>query len=321
MSSNFSQFDRSRLAVQPLEQRKHLLDLSSILPLNPVVTSEENLQVVASRIRSAKKCGKAVVLMMGAHVLRSGVQRYLIDLVEKGYVNCIAMNGAGIIHDFEFALIGATTESVAKYIRDGRFGLWKETGIINEIVNSAAKDNLGIGEAVGKYIVENNFPNLEISLLAASYRCGCPVTVHVGIGYDILHEHPNCDGAAFGQTSYIDFLRFAKILESLEGGVVMNFGSAVMAPEVYLKALTMVRNVAHQENRSITDFTVLVCDLARLPDDYRKEADRETLDYYFRPWKTMLIRTVAEGGESFYVRGNHISTIPQLWSAISLQHV
>lgn len=254
--------------------------------------------------------------MLGAHVLRAGVQRYLIDLMERGFITCMAFNGAGVIHDFEFALIGATTESVARYVKDGRFGLWQETGRINEIVSQAAREGLGLGEAVGRAIEEERFPHRDISLFAAGYRLGIPMTVHVGIGYDIVHEHPNCDGAAYGLASYTDFLRFVATLESLERGVVMNFGSAVMAPEVYLKALAMVRNVARQEDRRIAQFATLVCDLKPLGADHRNEASREDPGYYFRPWKTMLVRTVADGGESYYVQGHHRDTVPQLWTAI-----
>ena len=256
------------------------------------------------------------MLMMGAHMLRSGVQRYLIDLMEHGYLSCLAMNGAGMIHDFEFALIGATTESVARYITEGQFGLWQETGQINEIIHEAYKNDLGMGEAVGKAIAEGDFPYKDFSVFAAGYRLQIPITVHVGIGYDIIHEHPNCDGAATGATSYRDFLRFAYLVEKLEGGIVMNFGSAVMAPEIYLKALSMARNVAHQAGRVIKHFTTLVCDLHALPDDFSQEPSKENPAYYFRPWKTMLARTVADGGESFYVQGKHADTIPALWSAL-----
>jgi hypothetical protein len=317
MSLNFPEFDRSRLIVDTLDHRDHLLDLSCIKALNDVKEIDSKLLNVASRIKKAKLNDSSIVLMMGAHVLRSGMQHYIIDLMKKGLISCIALNGAGVIHDFEFALVGATTESVADYIRKGQFGLWKETGLINEIVSSAANENLGLGEAVGRYIEKEKLPNREVSLLGSAYRYGCPVTVHVGIGNDILHEHPNCNGAAYGQTSYTDFLRFTHVLESLEGGVIMNFGSSVMAPEVYLKALAMVRNVAHQEDRKITDFTTLVCDLIDLPENYRQEASKNSAGYYFRPWKTMLIRTVADGGESFYVKGRHEETIPQLWTAIN----
>lgn len=313
----FPVFDTTRLKLLSLAERKHDLDLAVISPLEARHHVHENLARVAERIVCARKAGSAVILMMGAHVFRSGVQRYLVDLMEGGHISCIAMNGACVIHDFEFALVGKTTESVAKYIKKGQFGLWQETGRINDIVQQAAQEGLGLGEAVGRAINQGHFPNKEISIFAAGYRLGIPLTVHVGIGYDITHEHPNFDGAAYGATSYRDFLIFTKALESLEGGVVMNFGSAVMAPEVFLKALAMVRNVALQEGRQICQFTTLVCDLQSLPDNYRQEASRDDPSYYFRPWKTMLVRTVAEGGESYYVRGSHAETIPQLWTAIS----
>jgi hypothetical protein len=317
MSDLFSTFNRSRLETASLSVRRHNLTLSDVLTLERSPFTGGSLQTVALKSIAAKNRGAAIVLMMGAHVLRSGVQRYLIDLMEKGYISCIAVNGAGAIHDFEFALIGATTESVAHYIKDGHFGLWQETGRINDIVSDAAKSGMGLGEAVGRVIEEERFPHREISVFAAGYRLGIPVTVHVGIGYDIVHEFPNCDGAAYGATSYTDFLRFAKILESLEGGVVMNFGSAVMAPEIFLKALSMVRNVARQEGRQICHFTTLVCDLLDLPDNYHKEPSKDNPYYYFRPWKTMLVRTVADGGESFYVKGRHAETVPALWTAIN----
>jgi hypothetical protein len=249
---------------------------------------------------------------MGAHVLRAGVSRYLIDLMERGLIDHIAMNGAGPIHDWEFALIGATTESVARYIRSGEFGLWHEIGRMNDIIREGAKKGLGLGEALGRAIIEERFPHADISVLAAGVRLGVPVTVHVGIGYDILHEHPNCDGAAFGETSYRDFLVFAQNVTRLEGGVMLNFGTAVMGPEVYLKALSMARNVAHQEGRVIRRFTTAVFDLVPLKGDTHQQAPKSDPLYYYRPWKTILVRTVADGGESFYIQGDHRVTLPHL---------
>ena len=310
------QFDPALLKLRPLADREHLLDRASILPLQPLVPVRPELAAVANRLAAAKSRRAAAVLMMGAHVLRAGVQRYLIDLMEHGYLSAVAMSGAGVIHDYEFALIGATTESVGRYLQEGQFGLWRETGRINDIVAMGAKMRLGLGEAVGRVIAEEGFPHRDISVLAAGYRLKVPVTVHVGIGYDIVHEHPNCDGAAYGDTSYTDFLRFTRVLEGLEGGVVMNFGSAVMAPEVFLKGLAMARNLAHQQGREIARFTTLVCDLRELPASYHQEAPRDDPAYYFRPWKTMLVRSVGGGGESFYVQGHHAATIPQLWTAV-----
>lgn len=313
----FSILDTSRLNILPIEEREHDLDLSIILPLKSSDSVHENLAKVAKCIIRAKKFGASVILMIGAHVLRSGVQRYLIDLMEGGYISCVAMNGGCMIHDFEFALIGQTTESVTKYIQEGYFGFWGETGRINDIVYDAAKYNVGLGEAIGKVIEQGDFPYKDISIFASGYRLGILQTVHVGIGYDIIHQHPNFDGAAYGATSYVDFLRFAKTLETLENGVIMNFGSAVMGPEVFLKALSMSRNIARQQGKSIRNFTTLVCDIYPLPEDYSTEASKESAAYYFRPWKTMLVRTVVDGGESYYVRGCHSETIPALWTAIN----
>ena len=162
-----------------------------------------------------------------------------------------------------------------------------------------------------------DYQNKDISILGAGYRLGIPVTVHVSIGQDIVHQFSNCSGEAYGAASYRDFLIYVKSLESLEHGVIMNFGSAVMAPEVYLKGLAMVRNAASQKGESRSRFTTLVCDLVDLPEDYWIEAPPEDPKYFFRPWKTMLVRTVADGGESFYIKAPHADSIPMLWSAIS----
>lgn len=310
-------FDVTKIRLKSLKERIHDLDMNIIKPLENVEYHHRSLRDVALRVVTAKRGKKSIIMMMGGHVIRSGVQRYIIDLMEKGYITCLAMNGSCIIHDFELSLIGATTESVARYISEGQFGLWEETGRINDIVNQAYKEGgIGMGEAIGKAIYEGEFPYKDISLLAACYRLNIPATVHVGIGYDIIHAHPNFDGGAAGTTSYIDFLKLVEIVSGLEDGVVMNFGSAVMAPEVFLKALSMARNIAHQEKRVIQHFTTLVCDLYDLPNDFRKEPPKDNIGYYFRPWKTMLIRTVADGGEGFYIKGKHSDTIPALWTAI-----
>jgi hypothetical protein len=310
-------FDRSRLRVQPLARRQHDLDLSTVLPLDapaPAFTHAA-LPTLARRLVEARDRGAARILLMGAHVLRAGVARYLIDLMERGLLTHIAMNGAGPIHDWEMALIGATTESVARYIQTGEFGLWEETGRMNDVIRGAARRGLGLGEALGHAVLEGAFPHKEVSVLAAAARLGVPLTVHVGVGYDILHEHPNCDGAALGQTSYHDFLVFAESVRGLEGGVLLNFGSAVMGPEVYLKALAMARNVAHQEGKEVRRFTTAVFDLVPLEGDTRRQAPKTDPRYYYRPWKTILVRTVADGGESFYVQGDHRVTVPALYHA------
>lgn len=309
----FPQFDRSRLQVQPLAGRQHDLALDILLPLDsPADFDHPSLTILGERLRAAKAAGAARILMMGAHVLRAGTQRHLIDLMERGLVSLVAMNGAGPIHDWEFARIGASTESVARYVRTGEFGLWRETGEMNDALAAGVRDGMGFGESLGRAIANSDFPHKDISVLAAAYRLGIPVTVHIGIGYDIIHEHPNADGAVLGAASYADFLIFTEHVRSLEGGVVLSFGTAVMGPEVYLKALAMARNVAHQDGQSIAKFTTAVFDLLPLDDDYRKQAPKTDPRYYYRPWKTILVRTVADGGESYYIAGDHRQTLPAL---------
>ena len=165
-------------------------------------------------------------------------------------------------------------------------------------------------------IEEERFPHRDISILAAGYRLRVPVTVHIGLGYDIIHEHPNCDGAALGEASYRDFLIITQTITQLQGGVLLNFGSAVMGPEVYLKALSMARNVAHQEGRRINEFTTAVFDLQDLGPDLHHEAPKTDARYYYRPFKTILVRTVQDGGESFYIRGPHQGTLPALYRLV-----
>ena len=312
----FPQFDRTKLRLQPLAQRQHDLTLDILQPLDaPNAFSHPSIPVIGTRMAEAKINGASRILMMGAHVLRAGTQLHLIDLMERGLVSLIAMNGAGPIHDWEFALIGASTESVARYVSSGEFGLWTETGRMNDAITAGVKDGLGLGESIGRAIAEGFFPYKHASVLAAAYRLRIPVTVHIGIGYDIIHEHPNADGGVLGRASYTDFLIFAEQIKKLEGGIVLNFGTAVMGPEVYLKALAMARNVAHQHGAKIAKFTTAAFDLVPLDDDYRRQAPKTDPRYYFRPWKTILVRTVADGGESFYVQGDHKDTVPALWKA------
>lgn len=312
-------FDRSKLTLKALSERKSELDISLIKPLDAgYKASDDRWPLVAERIIDAKRTSSSVILMLGGHVVRSGVQNYLIDLMKRGYVSVIAVNGAVMIHDLELALTGKTTESVARYIKDGQFGLWKETGTLNDIINDAFRSEplTGMGEAVGRAISQGKYPNKGISIFAAAFNFGIPLTVHVGIGYDIIHEHPNCDGASTGALSYNDFLRFASVVQKLDGGVVMDFGSAVMAPEVFLKALSMARNVKHKEGGSIKRFTTVVCDIQDVPADLSREPEKENPSYYFRPIKTLLVRTL-DGGGSFYFKGKHSETVPSLWAAIN----
>jgi hypothetical protein len=317
MASQYEIFDRSRLKILPLAERVHDLELNHWLQLTDSVPefSHPDLPHVAQCISAAAANGRSRILMMGAHVLRAGVNAHIIDLMERRLLSHIAMNGAGVIHDYELARIGATTESVARYIQTGQFGLWRETGELNEWIREAAAEGLGFGENIGRRIAASDYANKRLSVFAAAYRLGVPITVHAGIGYDIIHEHPNCDGGAVGAASYRDFLIFTRAVQNLEGGVLLSFGSAIMAPEVYLKALAMARNVAHQDGHTIRDFTTAVFDMVPIEGDIHKELKKSDPGYYFRPHKTILVRTVADGGTSFYIRGDHRATLPALRSA------
>lgn len=315
----FPRFDLSKLKLKPLHERKHDMPVSEVRELvcpNPLANPD--LAKLKERIIAANDKGASVILLMGGHVIKTGMSRFIIDLMEKGFISHIGFNGACVIHDFELALIGGTSESVPRYISEGQFGLWEDTGRINTIVKDGVAQDMGFGEAVGKAIHEGNYPHKDISILAAGYRLGIPVTVHVSIGQDIIHEHPNFDGASVGQGSHTDFLILAESVRNLEDGVLLNIGTAVMGPEVYLKALSMARNVAHQEGKVIRNFTTAVFDMQPIQSrDYHTEPTKDKPEYYHRFWKTILIRTVRDGGTSYYIEGVHQETISSLWAELN----
>jgi hypothetical protein len=312
-------FDRTQLELMDLAERGHDLKAADCLPLaapeEPYAHAEFGQLV--ERIAAARAAGRPVIVMMGAHPIKLGLSRFLMDLIERGVITHLATNGAGVIHDFELACFGGTGEDVARWIRAGQFGLWRQTSRLNDLAAAAATAGEGLGEAIGRVIEQEEAPHCELSLAAAAWRRGVPLTVHVGIGSDIVHAHPNCDGSAWGQASYTDFLIFARSIQDLEGGVFLNIGSAVTGPEVYLKALAMARNVARRQGRQIRHFTTATFDLVELPATWRAgPPSKEHPQYYYRPWKTILARTVADGGQSYYFCGDHRQTIPTLWHEV-----
>jgi hypothetical protein len=312
-------FDRTPIELRDLADRGHDIRVTGCLPLHPPAApfAHPEFGQLVERIAAARREGRPVILMMGAHPIKLGLSRFLVDLVQRRIVTHLATNGAGMIHDFELASFGGTSEDVARWIRAGQFGLWRQTGRLNEIVSAAAAAGEGIGEAIGRTLEAEQAPHRELSLAAAGWRAGVPVTSHVSIGSDIIHAHANCDGAAWGAASYTDFLLFARSVQDLEGGVFLNVGTAVTGPEVYLKALSMARNVARQRGEEIRQFTTSLFDLVALPEGWRAgPPTKEHAQYYYRPWKTILARTVADGGESFYFCGDHRQTIPTLWAAL-----
>jgi hypothetical protein len=313
--SRYSLFDRSAICLRALAERQNQTTLVNCPAPGQVVAAFQHpdLPTLGTALAAAKTAGRSAILMMGAHVIKQGMSRYLIDLMERGLITHLATNGAGVIHDFELSRVGGTSEDVAHYIKQGDFGMWRETGDLNEIVKDAAARGEGVAEAVGRIICEERFPNRDVSLCGSAYRLGIPMTSHVGIGADIIHAHPNCDGSAWGAASYTDFLMFTQAVTNLEGGVYLNVGSAVTGPEVYLKALSMARNVASRRGESIAHFTTTVFDLIALDGNHQQGTPPKSHpQYYYRPWKTILVRTVADGGTSFYIQGDHRETLPAL---------
>lgn len=316
--SRYPLFDLDAIRLQDIQHRGHQLLAQECLPLKPSDPPyrHPDFDELVTRVVQARRTGRPVILMMGAHPIKLGLSRFLVDLIERRMVTLLATNGAGLIHDYELAALGGTSEDVPRWIRRGQFGLWRQTGAFNDLVREAARRGEGLGEAVGRAIEQQQLPYRELSVAAAGWRAGVPVTSHVGIGSDIVHAHANCDGAAFGAASHTDFLIFARHVLDLEGGLFLNVGTAVTGPEVFLKALSMARNVAHQQQREIRRFTTAVFDLVALPDDFAAGLPgKQHAGYYHRPWKTLLVRTVADGGQGFSFCGDHRQTIPTLWQA------
>jgi deoxyhypusine synthase len=234
--------------------------------------------------------------MMGGHVVKSGLSLLIIDLMKRGVITHVAGNGSVSIHDFEMALIGETSEYVPRSIEDGSFGMAEETGrFMNEAINRYAEE--GMGYAIGRWIVEHNLPYQEYSILANAYRLGIPVTIHVAIGTDIIHQHPACDGARTGLATYTDFKMLCHSVAHMKEGCYLNFGSAVIGPEVFLKALSIARNLGYQ----VHPITTANFDLRRGLNDY-----------FYRPSKNIVVRPTSLGGRGFNLRVDHKVSIPSL---------
>ena len=312
-------FDTAALSLKSLQDRSSKLSITDIKCLEAFCAARASQEVgravnkLAAQLIEAKKSGKTTVLFMGAHLIKLGLSRYIASLILDGYIDHVATNGACAIHDFELHTHGGTSEDVKTYIAEGQFGLWEGTSKLNDAITRRPAGCNSAGAAIGHTLYSRYGANPETSIFAACHKKGVPITVHILVGGDINHSHPNFDGAAWGHCSYTDFLIFTESLKGLNhGGVFLNVGSAVHGPEVFLKALSMVRNVTTCEQ-----FTTGVFDLADLPSNWREfEPHASTPLYYFRPWKTLLLRTNKDG-HSEYVQGNFEKTIPHLWSAIN----
>lgn len=307
----FPPIDPTRAVTYPLNQRKSKVaagllgvpwrvggSVRTFLDSLPRTLAAADLREITHRIVVAVRAQRAVVLGMGAHPLKVGLSPLIIDLLERGLLAAVAMNGAGIVHDFELAYQGETSEDVAAALGDGSFGMARETGeFLNEAIRSGVTHaGVGIGRAVGERIRAAGLPHAHLSVLAACARLEVPACVHVALGTDIIHMHPQADGAAIGAGSLRDFHLLAAVVARLEGGVFINLGSAVIIPEVFLKALSLARNLGY----TVNTFTTVDLDFVR----------------HYRPAMNIVSRPTQQGGRGFHLTGHHEIVFPLLCAAV-----
>jgi len=268
----------------------------------PDILKARELREVAAAVIGARRKKRPVILMMGAHPIKCGLNPVIIDLMKRGFITGLATNGAGAIHDFEMACWGKTSEDVSVGLEDGSFGMARETAdLINGAVIQGDAQDLGFGESLGLMLNEEKFPYINHSLLAEGYRLKIPFTVHVAVGTDIIHQHPSADGASIGSSSHRDFRILAAQAAKLSGGVVINLGSSVILPEVFLKALTVARNLGHP----VKNFTTANFDMIQ----------------HYRPNLNVVRRPVSSGGRGYSITGHHEIMLPLLAAMIKSQHI
>jgi len=274
-----------------------LRNVRDFLASLPNILAAHDIREIAVGIAERRRAGKTICLGMGAHPIKVGLSPLIIDLMARGIVDAVAMNGAAIIHDFEMAYCGQTSEDVGAHLQDGGFGMAQETGeFLNAAVTRGAHDGLGLGYSVGRAIVDADLPNQHLSILATTYRRDLPATVHVAVGTDIIHMHPTADGAAIGSTSLADFRMLAAVVAQMDGGVFLNLGSAVVIPETFLKALNLARNVGHTVEHLMT-------------------IDMDFLRHY-RPQVNVVQRPTQGSGRGYTLTGHHEIMFPLLCAAI-----
>ena len=305
----YDEFDASGVRTYPLADRASKASASDFgrpfapggtfadwLASLPSFLGARDLKQAAAAIAAAKRSGRGIVWGVGAHVIKTGVSPILVDLMERGFVSALAMNGAGIIHDFEVALSGATSEDVDESLGPGRFGMAAETAQLNEVIRRGAEAGQGLGQAVGAHLAALAPPFARHSLTATAHRLGIPLTVHVALGTDVIHMHPAASGAALGEASLRDFRYLTSCVARLGGGVYLNCGSAVILPEVFLKAVALARN----KGADLAGLTTVNIDFMR----------------HYRPHTNVLTRPVAGSGTGISLVGHHEILIPLLAAAV-----
>ena len=304
--SKYKQFKLDKVDDYPLRERTSKVDLSHLgepfrggsfadfVTSLPRVLAAANIRTLAGRIRRARVSKKPIIWGLGGHVFKVGLTPILVELMRRGFVTSVATNGSGIIHDFEIAYAGTTSEDVDRQLTTGAFGMARETSqSLNRAIESGARDDLGIGEAVGRFLEDCPLQNPQLSLCLQAYREQVPFTAHVAFGTDIIHNHPSASGAATGRCAQIDFRVFTEQVRNLHGGgVYLNVGSAVLLPEVFLKSIAAVRN----SGCALSDFTTANLDFIQ----------------HYRPTQNVVRRPVSGDGTGIAITGHHELTVPLL---------
>ena len=304
--SKYKEFKAEKIRDYPLESRPSKVSvnhfaqplsedsLSAFTASLPKLLGADDLRTLVEKIRKARETGRAIIWGFGGHVVKVGLAPVLLDLMERGFVTALATNGSGMIHDFEIALSGATSEEVGEQLGSGAFGMARETGeFLNQAISKGAQAGQGIGESVGEFMKQHDTKYPELSLLLNAHQKDIPLAVLIAIGTDIIHNHPEASGEAMGTSSQIDFRIFTQQVSLLnEGGVYLNLGSAVILPEVFLKAVSLVRNAG----QPLKNFTTANLDFIQ----------------HYRPTKNVVERPVLEGGKGIALTGHHEIMIPLL---------
>jgi hypothetical protein len=307
---SFKPLDFSKVRTYPVKKRLSKVQSSllgkkipkgarvrSLLQSLPDILAAQNLKTIARKIAQAYRTNKTVILGMGAHPIKVGLSPLIIDFIERGIVDAVALNGAGVIHDFELAYMGKTSEDVAATLQNGSFGMAEETGaFLNQAISDGSEKGLGLGAAVGQAILKARLPHRRLSILATGARLGVPVTAHVAIGTDIIHMHPKANGKALGDGSLRDFRTLTSVVATLGAGVYLNFGSAVVLPEVFLKAVSLARNLGHP----VQNLTTVNLDFLA----------------HYRPLTNVVSRPTLQSGKGYHLTGHMEIMVPLLFAAV-----
>jgi hypothetical protein len=302
--------DLQQVQTFSIQQRQHKVGVAEFVDLSawrtqgtlrsllPRILKGQDLTAIVDSFVAARRRGRAIIIALGAHVIKCGLSPLLIDMLQRGWLSGLVLNGAGMIHDLEVALAGATSEDVAETLGAGKFGMVQETPcLINEAIQQYSSNQVGLGTAVGQAIASGAYPYKAYSLLAAAYTHQVPLTVHVAIGADTIHMHPSTNGALLGQATYTDFQRLTLLLQGLhDGGCYWNIGSAVLLPEVFLKALTLCRNLGHH----VEGFCTVNLDMLQ----------------HYRPEQNVVRRPTQDGGRGYTLTGHHEIMLPLLYTML-----